>query len=404
MGTLTDKGIKSIKPGLKPQKLFDGGGLYLYVTTKGQKYWRYNYRYQKKQKTLSLGVYPAVTLKEARLKHQDAKKNLAEGEDPGFKKKIDKAMKTELADNSFEAVAWLWFGKQKKWSANYRIKQKTRLTKDILPYLGDRSIDRITAKEILIVCRRVEARGAIETAHRIKRICSQVFQYALGLDLVDSDPGRDLRNVLTPIETKHMAALTVPKEVGGLMRAIHGFTGTAVVRAALIFSAYTFPRPTEIRHAEWSEIDLNEKLWRLPPEKMKERRRHLVPLSRQAIETLQEIHPLTGDGQYIFPGMRGKGSVISENTVNAALRRLGFSQTEHTHHGFRATASTLLHEQGWDSEVVEMQLSHVDGNDSRRSYNHAKYLSQRTKMMQGWADYLDGLKVGGEIINFKKKA
>lgn len=403
MGTLTDKGIKSIKPGPKPQKLSDGEGLHLYVTTKGQKYWRYNYRFQKKQKTLSLGVYPAVTLKEARQKHQDAKKILAEGEDPGFKKKIEKAIRTGLADNSFEAVAMEWSGKQ-NWSNNYRKKQETRLTKDILPYLGDRIIDQITAKEVLIVCKRVEERGAIETAHRIKQICSLVFRYALGLGLVDSDPGRDLKNALTPIKTKHMAALTDPKEIGGLMRAIHGFTGTPIVGAALIFSAYTFPRPIEIRHAEWSEIDFDEKLWRIPPEKMKMRRRHIVPLSRQAIETLKEIQPLSGDGKYIFPGMRGKGSVISENTVNAALRRLGFTQSEQTHHGFRGTASTLLHEQGWDSKVVEMQLSHVDSNDVRRAYNHAKYLPQRTKMMQAWADYLDGLKAGGEVVNFKREA
>ena len=403
MGTLTDIKIKNIQPGAKAQKYSDGEGLHLFVTTKGQKYWRYSYRYQRKQKTLSLGVYPALSLKEARLKHQEAKKTLNEGEDPGFKKKIDKAIKHDPADNSFESVAREWISKQ-KWSANYLEKQETRLKKDILPYLGDRPIDQIIAREVLIVCRKVEDRGAIETAHRVKQICSQVFRYALGLSLVDSDPARDLKTVLTPVETKHMAAITDPKEVGGLMRAIYGFTGTPVVRAVLIFSAYTFPRPTEIRHAEWSEIDFDEKVWRIPPEKMKMRRRHIVPLSWQAIEILREIQPLTGDGKYIFPGMRGKGTVISENTVNAALRRLGFTQDEQTHHGLRGTASTLLHEQGWKSEVIEKQLSHEDSNEVRNAYNHAKYLDERNEMMQAWADYLDRLKAGGEIVNFKKRA
>lgn len=391
MGVLTDKKIKSIGPEGKPQKLSDGEGLYLHITTKGQKYWRYAYRFGGKQKTLALGIYPNVSLKDARKAHQEARDMLQYGQDPGLEKKLTKAIKNGVTGNTFEAVAWEWFNKQ-NWSDNYREKQLVRLEKDILPYLGGQHISQITARETLIVCRRVEERGAIETAHKIKQICSQVFRYALGLGLVDSDPARDLKNVLAPIETKHMAALVDPQDVGGLMRAIHGFTGTPVVKAILIFSAYTFPRPIEVRHAEWKEIDFDNQVWRISPEKMKMRRRHLVPLSKQAAKVLADIKQLTGEGQYIFPGLRGKGKPISENTVNAALRRLGFDQTEQTHHGFRGTASTLLHELGWATEIIEMQLSHVDSNDVRRAYNHAKYLPQRTEMMQVWADYLDELK------------
>jgi len=390
MGKLTDQKIKNAKPGPKPQKLSDGEGLHLYITTKGQKYWRYSYRFAGKQKTLSLGVYPAVGLKDARKARQDAKGVLTCGDDPGFVKKIEKGIRGWDTDNDFANIATEWALKQ-TWSDSYRTTQQTRLDKDILPFIGQRPIDQITAREILITCKRVEDRGAIETAHKVKRICSQVFRYALGLGLVESDPARDLKQVLAPVDTMHRAALTDPKDVGGLMRAIHGFTGTPIVRAVLLFSIYTFPRPFEARHAEWSEVDFDAAMWRIPGEKMKMKRLHIVPLSRQAVQTLKEIHPLTGNKQYIFPGTRDNGKVISENTANASLRRLGFTQTEQTHHGFRATASTLLHELGWATEIIEMQLSHVDKNEVRRAYNHAKYLPQRTEMMQAWADYLDEL-------------
>ena len=309
----------------------------------------------------------------ARKARQDAKGVLTCGDDPGFVKKIEKGIRGWDTDNDFANIATEWALKQ-TWSDSYRTTQQTRLDKDILPFIGQRPIDQITAREILITCKRVEDRGAIETAHKVKRICSQVFRYALGLGLVESDPARDLKQVLAPVDTMHRAALTDPKDVGGLMRAIHGFTGTPIVRAVLLFSIYTFPRPFEARHAEWSEVDFDAAMWRIPGEKMKMKRLHIVPLSRQAVQTLKEIHPLTGNKQYIFPGTRDNGKVISENTANASLRRLGFTQTEQTHHGFRATASTLLHELGWATEIIEMQLSHVDKNEVRRAYNHAKYL------------------------------
>ena len=220
-----------------------------------------------------------------------------------------------------------------------------------------------------------------------------MFRFALGLGLVDGDPARDLQGVLRAKgQVNHRAALTGPNEVGGLMRALYSFTGTPEVKYMAIFSIYTFPRPQEVRYAEWTEIDFERSLWVLPPEKMKMKRKHIVPLSKQAVSVLKYIHPLTGDGKFIFPSLRSKALPISDNTINAALRRMGFSKEEQTHHGFRGTASTLLHEKGWDTEIIEMQLSHVDKNAVRSAYNHAKYLPQRIKMMQAWADYLDELK------------
>lgn len=269
------------------------------------------------------------------------------------------------------------------------------MERDILPYLGDRPVSEITAKEVLAICRRVENRGAIESAHRIKTIIGQVMRYCVSLELADGDPTRDLKGALTPTQTKHMAAITTPKDVGALMRAIDDYNGMAVTRSALKLAALTFVRPGELRHAEWSEIDFDRQCWIIPPDKMKGRIKHIVPLSKQAIEVFKELQPKTGSGKYVFPSLRTASRPMSDNAVLSALRRMGYPKSEMTGHGFRSMASTNLYELGWKSELVEMQLAHRDPNEVRASYNHAKYLSERQKMMQVWANYLDDLKTTG---------
>ena len=400
MGKLTAQRVKAAKPESKQYKLTDGGGLYLLVKKTG-KYWRYDYRYLGKRKTFSIGVYPEISLKKARERHQEARKLLDRDIDPGHHKKLIKAVKIDSAKNSFTALASEWVAKQ-SWTEGHRRTVISRLERDISPYLGDRPVSVITAKEILVVCRRVESRGAIESAHRIKTIIGQVMRYCVSLELVDGDPTRDLKGALTPAVSKNMAAITKPEEVGGLMRSIESYKGTAVTRAALRFAALTFVRPGELRHAEWSEIDFERKLWIIPPEKMKGRIKHIVPLSKQAVEVLLDLKPKTGAGRYVFPSPRTNTRPMSENAVLSALRRMGYSKKEMVGHGFRSMASTNLYELGWESVIVEMQLAHKDPNSVRAAYNHAKYITERTNMMQAWADYLDGLKAGGggSIVNF----
>ncbi len=402
MGKLTAKQVKSIKYDGKQRKLSDGGGLCLLVSKTG-KYWRYNYRYFKKQKTLALGVYPDIPLKKARELHQDARKTLHKDIDPGHLRKITKATKYEASENSFEKLAWEWFSKQ-KWSEGHARTVKGRLIKNVIPWLGNRPVNEITAKEVLSVCRRVEGRGAIETAHRVKTICSQVFRYCIGSGLVESDPCRDLTKALTPSSPKNMATITDPVKVGGLMRAIDAYEGHQVTKAALQLAPLVFVRPGELRHAEWDELDTNKSIWKIPANKMKMKQPHLVPLTTQALRIIKDIQPLTGHGRYVFPSVRTTARPMSNNTVLAALRRMGYTKEEMSGHGFRSMASTLLHEQGWDSKLIERQLAHTDKNTVRAAYNHAEYLPERIKMMQAWADYLDGLKAGGEVINIKRKA
>ena len=398
MGKLTAQKVKTAKQELKQYKLTDGEGLYLLVKKVG-KYWRFDYRYLGKRKTLALGVYPEISLKEARERHQEARKLLDRDTDPALHRQIQKSIKIESARNSFSVFAAEWAAKQ-NWTDGHRRTVISRLERDILPYLGTRPVSEITAREVLIVCRRVESRGAIESAHRIKTIIGQVMRYCVSLEMVDGDPTRDLKGALTPTTSKNMAAITKPEEIGGLMRSIEAYKGTPVTRAALQMAALTFVRPGELRHAEWSEIDFDRKLWIIPPEKMKGRVKHMVPLSRQAYEILQDLKPKTGAGLYVFPSPRTASRPMSENAVLSALRRMGYSKEDMVGHGFRSMASTNLYELGWKSELVEMQLAHKDPNEVRASYNHAKYLPERIQMMQEWADYLDELKIGGEIINF----
>ncbi len=393
MGKLNDKQIRILKHGSKPRKVFDGEGLYLLITKIG-KLWRYKYRFNKKEKVLALGAYPAVSLLEARKKHQEARKQLHDGLDPGHLKKIQKHTEHLESQNTFEQLAWEWFD-IRQWSDGHRVKQKGRLNNDIIPYLGNRPIKKITAGEILIVCRRLESRGVIDGAHRVRSIISQIFNFAIAKGNADRDPARDLRSALNPYKRKHMPAITEPEEVGKLLRAIDGFSGNEIIKAALKLTPLVFVRPGELRHVEKHEINLEKALWRIPAEKMKMKRLHLVPLSKQAIKIIEGVWDLNHGSFYLFPGIKDKKKPMGATAVNKALRELGYSKQEMTGHGFRSTASTLLHEMGWNTDHIEMQLSHKDKRSMRGVYNHAKYLSQRIEMMQFWADYLDQLKKHG---------
>jgi len=319
--------------------------------------------------------------------------------DPSMQKRATRIAKAD----SFEAVAREWFAKQKtSWKPGHAKTVIGRLENNIFPWLGNTPINDIEPPDMLAVLRRIESRGAIETAHRIKRVCGQVFRYGIATGRCKRDPVPDLRGALTPVNQTHLATITDPKRVGELLRAIEGYSGTFEVKCALQVAPYLFVRPGELRHAEWSEIDLDAAIWRIPAEKMKMKRMHLVPLSKQVVAILRDLQPLTGRGKYLFPSVRSTVRPMSENTVNAALRRMGFEKSEICGHGFRAMASTILHEQGWKSDVIERQLAHVEGNKVKGAYNHAKHLPERVKMMQHWADYLDGLRTGADVIPIKR--
>ena len=372
-------------------RLTDGQGLYILVKERGKGWWRFDYRFQGKRKTLSMGVYPDVSLSEARQRRDDARQQVARGIDPSHSRHAEKAARA--GRNSFEAVAREWFTKrQQGWSKGHADRIIRRLERDVFPWIGAEPITAIKPATVLTALRRVEARGAIETAHRAMQTCSQIFRYAVASGRVESDPTRDLKNALERVKENHFSAIVKPSEVGALLRAIDGYEGSYVTRAALQLAPLTFVRPGELRQAEWSEVDLQASEWRIPAEKMKARRPHIVPLSREAVNVLNELNALTGRGRYLFPSVRTSGRPMSENTVNAALRRLGYTKEEMTGHGFRSMASTLLNEQGFNRDAIERQLAHVEGNAVRAAYNYAEYLPERRQMMQDWADYLEGLR------------
>jgi len=396
--TLTDTAIRNAKPREKQYKLYDEKGLYVLVNKAG-KYFRYDYRFSGKRKTLALGVYPTVKLQDVRTKRDEARMLIINGVDPSQHRKETKAMKANQAVNTFEAVAREWFAKNKpKWAKKHGISIIRRLELNVFPWLGGNPICEITAPELLVVLRRIESRGAIETGHRVKQICGQVFRYAIATGRAERDPSADLKGALASTRQKRMATITDPKKIGELLRAIDGYQGTFVARCALILAPLVFVRPGELRHAEWSEIDLDRAEWRIPAEKMKMKSPHIVPLAKQAVEVLREIQPLTGQGRYVFPNVRTSSRPISENTVLGALRRMGYTKDEMTGHGFRAMASTTLHEQGWPSDVIERQLAHAERNSIKAAYNHAQHLPERRKMMQAWADYLDNLKGDAKVL------
>ena len=401
---LTDTAIRNAKPQSKQYKLTDEKGMYLLVNKAG-KYFRLDYRFAGKRKTLALGVYPDVKLVEAREKRDAAKKMITNGIDPAQTRKVQKSIQIEQAENSFEAVAREWHGKySSNWADSHATKIIRRFELYIFPWLGSRPISEITPPELLAVLRRIESKGILETSHRAQQNCGQVFRYAIATGRAERDPSADLRGALTPAKHARMATITDPKKIGELLRAIDGYEGTPVSKSALKLAPLVFVRPGELRHAEWIEIDLDTAEWRIPAEKMKMKDPHIVPLSSQAVEVLSEILPITGQGRYVFPSVRTNSRSMSENTVLAALRRMGFTKEEMSGHGFRAMASTVLHEQGWPSDIIERQLAHAERNSIKAAYNHAQHLPERRKMMQAWADYLDTLKQGGKVVSIFKNA
>lgn len=409
---LTDIQLKKIKPTDKQQKLFDAGGLFLLLHPNGGKYWRLAYRFGSKQKTLAIGTYPAVTLAQARIKRDEAKMLLANGKDPGeiVTKKARNAIVVEAmqadqidAESTFEAVARDWFSKQlTKWKPNHSSKIINRLGNDVFPWIGGRSIAEIEAPELLATLRRIESRGAIDTAHRALSDCGQIFRYAVASGKAQRNPAADLRGALIPVNGTNFATITDPVQIGELMRKIEGYRGSYVTRAALALAPMVLARPTELRHAEWQEIELDTKLWTIPAEKMKAGREHLIPLSDQVVSILREIQPLTGSGRYVFAGAYNAERPMSGNTVNKALRALGYdTKTEITGHGFRHMASTLLNEQGYNPDAIEAQLAHRD-HSVRGVYNKAKYLPERIRMMQAWSEYLMDLKCRADMAVLKR--
>lgn len=392
---LTEISIKNSVPVDRPTKLFDAGGLYLLVKPNGSRWWRLKYRVAGKEQLLSLGVYPEVSLRAARLKRDETRKLLADGVDPGVHRKVEKIRTLLASDNTFESVAREWMTLQSKRLSHVTLgKAKWMLETFIFPSLGKTAVDAITAPDLLAALRKIEAKGAHETAHRTKARCGQVFRYAIATGRAQRDPSADLRGALAPVVSVPRAAITDPKRIGELLRAIDGYTGAGPTLAALRLAPLVFVRPGELRKAEWSEIDLQAAEWRIPAARMKMREEHIVPLSTQAVAVLREIQSLTGDGRFVFPSIRAKSRAMSDNTINAALRRLGYSTEDMTGHGFRALASTRLNEIGWPPDVIERQLAHAERDKVRAVYNRAQYLPERRKMMQGWADYLDGLRRG----------
>lgn len=400
---LTDVALRGAKPGDKPYKMTDGAGLYVLVNNTG-KYFRFDYRFAGKRKTLALGTYPDVSLKDARAKLAEARKLLANDTDPAFVRRVQKAARKEAAANSFEAVAREWFAKfSPNWAKGHAVKLIARLEHDIFPWLGHQPISEITAPELLAALRRIESRGALETAHRARQNCGQVFRYAVATGRAERDPSADVKGALPPVQRQHFAAMTEPRDIAGLLRAIEGYHGGYVVKAALGLAPLFFVRPGELRMAEWADIDLDAREWRYTVSKTKTQ--HIVPLCSQAVAILRDLHPLTGHGLYVFPSNRGEGRPMSENTVNAALRYMGYDNATMTGHGFRAMARTLLDEVlGFPPHIIEHQLAHAVKDPLGRAYNRTSHLPERKKMMQAWADYLDKLRAGAEVIPLRQTA
>ncbi len=404
---LTDTTIRNAKPGPKPTRLFDGGGLYLEVSPAGGKLWRVKYRFAGKERRLALGSYPATSLKDARSKRDDAKRLLEAGIDPGETRRTEKLRQEELAANSFETVAREWLLKHMaNRSPSHSTKVTRRLEREVFPYLGHRPIAEIKPPEILAVVQRIERRNILESAHRALQHIGQVMRYAVATGRAEADPTQSLRGALPPSTPKHMAAPTEPTQVGGLLRTIDGFNGGPVVGAALRLLPLLFVRPGELRTMRWEQIDFEAKEWRYTTSKTKTE--HLVPLSSQAIAILEDIRPLTGHlpGGWVFPGGRSPKAPMSNMAINAAYRRLGIdTQGELTGHGWRACARTLLHERlGYAPEVIEHQLAHAVPDALGKAYNRTRFITERTKMMQDWGDYLDKLRTGAEVIPINQSA
>ncbi|WP_262071875.1 integrase arm-type DNA-binding domain-containing protein [Stenotrophomonas sp. Marseille-Q5258] len=391
---LTDAAIRRAKPADKPQKLADGGGLFLLITIAGAKSWRWKYRIAGKEKLLTLGLYPDVSLAQAREAKEDARRLLASGVDPSEQRKAATATRAADTVASFEVIAREWLA-GRPWVPAYGKKVIAWFEKDVFPYIGARRAGDLKASDFLQVARRMEARAAFESAHRVMQNCGQVMRYAVATDRAERNPVADLRGALVPAPEKNHAAIVDPVQLGGLLRALHAYHGTPVVQAALKLAPMLFVRPGELRQAEWTEVDLDAGLWSIPAARMKMRQAHIVPLARQAVAVLKELQPVTGHGQYVFAGGRSEKRPMSEVAVLAALRVMGFDKDTVTGHGFRATARTLLDEVlGFRPDIIEHQLAHAVKDPNGRAYNRTTHIAERTRMMQEWADYLDQLRTG----------
>jgi len=391
---LTHIQISSAKPAAKPFTLLDGKGLHVVVQPNGSKLWRLNYRYLDRQKTLHLGPWPEVGISDARSRRDEARAQIAAGLDPAQEKKRARIAAKIAAKNTFKDVALEWLAKcEREGRASVTIEKIRWLLDMAYPLIGSQPIKEITPHEALSVMRKVEANGRYESARRMRSVLSRVFRYGIATARCDRDVAADLRGALTTPKTTHHAAITDPHEVGILLKAMEGYTGQAVTRMAMRLSPHLFVRPGELRQAEWSEINIEKVVWSIPAEKMKMRRPHRVPLSRQALEMIEELREITGHRQHLFPCMGKPRQAMSENGVNQALRRLGYETGEMTAHGFRAMAATLLNEMGrWNPDAIERQLAHQETSSVRRAYARGEYWDERVAMMQHWSDYLDGLR------------
>lgn len=404
---LTIKEIHAAKPTDKVRRVHDARGLYLEISPAGGKWWRFKYKFGKKEKRISVGTYPETSLAVARDRRDEFRKLIASGIDPGVRRRAQRDA-IDIEDvSSFEVIAREWHAQRiALWSPEHAERVLNRLSKEVFPYIGELPIGKVKAPNLLAALRRILDRGLTETAHRARADCSQVFRFAVATGRAEEDPTAHLKGALPPVKAKHFAAITDPKRVGALLRAIQSYRGDPTSTAALQLLPLVFVRPGELRYAMWSEFDLDEAMWRIPAARMKMKREHLIPLSRQAILILRNLEPLTryrgvslNKSDYlVFPSLRSRDRPLSENTLNGALRRLGFAQDEMTSHGFRAMASTLLHEQGWNSDAIERQLAHAPSDHVKAAYHRGEHLAERRKMLQSWADYLDGLTNGASVV------
>ncbi len=401
---LTDIGVRNAKPGSKTVKLFDERGLYLEVSPAGGKWWRLKYRFEGKEKRLSLGVYPDVSLATARENREKSRKLVAAGIDPSENRKAIKSARADRAANSFEIVAREWFRRfSSGWAASHSQRVLRRLEHHVFPWIGGRPISEVTAPELLAVIRRIENGSALETAHRALRSCGQIFRYSVATGRCQRDLSADLRGALPPVKGNHFAATTEPAQLGPILRALDGYRGDPIVCCALRLAPLLFVRPGELRKAEWKDIDLEAAEWRFIATKTDTP--HVVPLASQAIEILRELQPLTGNGRFVFPGARSSKRPMSDNAILAAMRRMGIGKDEMTGHGFRAAARTIMDEiLGVRVDLIETQLAHRVRDPNGRAYNRTQFLPERRRMMQQWSNYLDQLKAGAEVIAIDSRA
>lgn len=402
---LTDVGIRNAKPGPKPVKLADGGGLHLLVSPSGGKLWRLKYRLDGKEKQLAIGAYPAIGLSEARRRRDQAREQIARGKDPSLEKRRDKARSRMEAENTFNAIAAEYAAKRKRDGEKGWAPATASRSEYLLGLLsgsvGQMAITEIQPADLLHAVRKIERKGNLESARRTLQLASMVFRYAVATARLSSDPTRDLRGALTAPKVTHYGAITDASRVGQLLRAIDGYEGMGIAKLAMQIAPHVFVRPGELRHAEWSEFDFDAAVWTIPAGKMKMRKPHTVPLSRQAVALFTEARSLSGPSGYVFPSVLTRARPMSENTINAGLRRLGYASDEMTAHGFRAMASTLLNESGkWSPDAIERALAHGDSDKVRAAYHRGVHWKERVEMAQWWSDYLDQLRQGADVVPF----